>query len=53
MIEMKITFVNLLKRYKLLPAEKTKSLDLSMGIILRSKNGLPIRIVKREESESI
>ncbi|KAK7603329.1 hypothetical protein V9T40_003328 [Parthenolecanium corni] len=53
MIEMKITLVNLLKTYKLLPAEKTKSLDLAMGIILRSKNGLPIRLVKRGESESI
>ncbi|XKL62380.1 hypothetical protein PGB90_002213 [Kerria lacca] len=48
MLEIKIVIVALLKNYKLLPANETKSLTLIMELILRTKEGIPMRLMKRD-----
>lgn len=49
MLEIKIVIATLLRSYQLLPANDDKSLTLTTELILRSKQGIPVRLIKRNE----
>ncbi|KAK7603318.1 hypothetical protein V9T40_003317 [Parthenolecanium corni] len=46
-IEMKVVLFKFFQKYRLLPATKTTTIDLETGIVLRSLQGLPVRIARR------
>lgn len=44
---MKVVLFKFFQKYRLLPATKTTTIDLETGIVLRSLQGLPVRIARR------
>ncbi|XKL61642.1 hypothetical protein PGB90_001475 [Kerria lacca] len=47
LLEMKIVLTTLLSKYRFLPATQVKSITLDTGIVLRSLQKVPLRIVER------
>lgn len=47
MMEIKMTLVTLLRNYRIIATDNLHSLELTSELILRSKQGIPIKLKKR------